>query len=470
MIGTNIFNLIEQIASIGSTNEKERILTENKDMPFLKEVLYAALSPRIKYYIKQMPDMSNLITTADLKIPYEFEYHMSQLKKLSNREVTGHASGVLLIDLFLHCDFDPELIKRIVLKDLRMGIGKTIVNKVFKDLIEVTPYQGAKPFSRKLVDKLLITEESVFAQLKMDGCYSNCVIRDNEPEFESRQGEKQNFGETILKNELSKLGDCVLNGELTMDGVSDRATANGLINSIDDIETKRESRTEKETQKKIDAFEKKSGMTLDEAKNKIRYTVWDQLTIEEYFNKESKVPYVERLAQLKYDIESNYVGLVEIIESKEFNNFKDIMDYYISVVEQGMEGIIVKSKTAPWKNGKPNWAIKIKEEIHLDLKITGYRFGTGKNSAVISSIEVESEDGLLKTVPTGLKEAEMKDFTENKDSYLGKIIEVKCSGLSTDKDGNYSVLHPVFIEKRFDKDKANTLAECFEIVESSRNL
>ena len=48
---------------------------------------------------------------------------------------------------------------------------------------------------------------------------------------------------------------------------------------------------------------------------------------------------------------------------KEFDNFKDIMDYYISVVEQGMEGIIVKSKTAPWKNGKPNWAIKIKEEI-----------------------------------------------------------------------------------------------------------
>ena len=50
------------------------------------------------------------------------------------------------------------------------------------------------------------------------------------------------------------------------------------------------------------------------------------------------------------------------------------------------------------------------------------------------------------------------------------IVEVKCSGISQDNKGNYSVLHPVFKILRTDKTIANTLAECIEINKSASLL
>ena len=73
----------------------------------------------------------------------------------------------------------------------------------------------------------------------------------------------------------------------------------------------------------------------------------------------------------------------------------------------------------------------------------------------------------MKTKPQGLDEDEMDFVTANQDELMGKIVEIKCSGLSQDENGNYSTLHPVFKGFRDDKDVANTLEECIEINESS---
>jgi hypothetical protein len=86
---------------------------------------------------------------------------------------------------------------------------------------------------------------------------------------------------------------------------------------------------------------------------------------------------------------------------------------------------------------------------------------------VISSLNVESEEGTLKTKPQGIDEEMMVHITDNQDLLMGTIVEIKCSGLSQDEKGNYSTLHPVFKMFRDDKDIANTLEECIEINESS---
>ena len=66
----------------------------------------------------------------------------------------------------------------------------------------------------------------------------------------------------------------------------------------------------------------------------------------------------------------------------------------------------------------------------------------------------------------GLDEDEMAYVTTNQDTLLNTILEVKCSGLSQDSKGNYSVLHPVYKLLRNDKTIANTLNECIEINKS----
>jgi len=100
-----------------------------------------------------------------------------------------------------------------------------------------------------------------------------------------------------------------------------------------------------------------------------------------------------------------------------------------------------------------------------DLKIVGFNYGTGKNSNVISSINAESSDGKVFTRPTGINEKMMKYVTDNQDKLLGTILEVKCSGLSKDNSGNYSLLHPVFKTLRDDKHTCDSL-ESIEKIES----
>lgn len=442
-----IYKIIEQIAQEPSTNKKEEILREHKDNETLKLVCYLAESPRIKFYLKQIPE--------PLKVNYktDFYYNLQALDLIYTREWTGDmAKHHLSKILGSSSEQEREIIKRIVLKDLRMNCGTKIMNKVWPNLIETTPYQGAKPFSRTLVEKLL-DKGKVVAQLKMDGCYSNAIIYKGSVEFVSRQGEIQH----IPSLGFEKLPDGVLNGELTLKGYSNRAKANGIIRSIIDIEGKSEEWGKVETEKKKKAFEKKNNISYQEALTLIEYTAWDYLTLEEYYDKKSNRPYFRRLGKL-YDLG------IPVVEERILNSFEDIMGYYSEVVGKGLEGIIVKGYGSEWKDGKPNWSIKIKEEIHLDLEIVGYNLGTGKNEGFVSSVICRSSCGKLRTVPTGMTEEQMKDFTENQEEYLGKILEVKCSGLSQDKDGNYSTLHPVLIEVRNDKDVADNLEEILNIV------
>ncbi len=103
--------------------------------------------------------------------------------------------------------------------------------------------------------------------------------------------------------------------------------------------------------------------------------------------------------------------------------------------------------------------------MDVDLRITGFNMGTKgtKNEFVVSSFNVESSDGLVKTRPQGLKEDMMKFITENQENLLGKVIQVKCNGLSNDRDGNYSLLYPSFVAIRDDKDTCDSLESIREI-------
>ena len=448
-----IYEILKEVANESSTNKKEEILRTHSDNELLKRVCYLAESPRIKFYIKQLPEPESF---GDIQLDDCLEL----LIPVYSREVTGGEAFERIQNILNYTTKEnQEIISKIILKDLRLNCGTKIFNKVWPGLIETTPYQGCKPFSRKLVDKLLSEEGEVYSQLKMDGCYSNAIIFNGVVSFVSRQGEEQ----FIEVPGLEKLPNGVLNGELTLEGIPNRAQANGIIRSIIDIEGKREERGEVETAKKEKAFVKKNGITLEEAKTKVNYTAWDFLTLDEYYSKYSERPYFERLEALS-ELEVN------IVPTWVFSTFKDIMENYQEVVQKGFEGIVVKSMKAPWKDGKHPSNIKIKEEINLDLKIVGFNYGTGKNSNVYSSVNVESSDGLLKATAAGLKEAEMKFVTDNSEELLGKILEIKCNGLSQDREGNYSVLSPVFVEIRADKTEANSLEECKEIQEASRNI
>jgi hypothetical protein len=459
-----IKQIFDDITATGGDKAKMEILSKYKDNELLKRVLYLSKSKRVKFYIKQIPEYTTL--TSDF---ISLDDAIERLSNISGRFVTGNEALNFLSDILSNLEPDDAyIIERIIDKDPKIGMGTTFINKVFKDLIEDTPYMGAVSFDEKKARKIFDKGGRGFSQIKMDGRYANTIVRNGDVELESRQGEPTILTGAKFLEELTKFEDCVLNGELTIDGVP-RYESNGIIASLIDICGKKETRSNAETNRKIINFEDKHG-SFTGALESIRYTVWDAISIDEYFAKASKTPYYERLAFVASYISNADVTMIKPIESKEVETYGEAMEHFQEVLSTEVDGVpqegtILKAYNGLWKDGKPTWQIKMKLEMDVDLRITGFNMGTKgtKNEFVVSSFNVESSDGLVKTRPQGLKEDMMKFITENQENLLGKVIQVKCNGLSNDRDGKFSLLYPSFVMVRDDKDTCDSLESIREI-------
>jgi len=464
-----IKQILDEITNEGGSNQKMVILGKYNDNELLKRVLYLAHSKRVNFFIKQIPDYTTPVTSFNT-----LEDALNQIIVLSDRKVSGHNAIIHLKSTLSSVDSDDaRVIELIIGKNSKIGMGTSNINKVFKDLIEKTPYQGAKSFDEKLARAIFEKYGYAYSDIKMDGRYANAIIMNGEVELESRQGEKTHIpADSLLIEELSKFPDGVLNGELTMVGY-DRYTSNGIIASIVDIEGrgKNNDRSDIETSKKIKDFEKKHG-SFKEAVDKIRYTVWDSITLDNYFDKKSDIEYRDRLGFLYNKTPLTECTRVSIVERKKVYSYEEAIQHFQEVLARGEEGTILKAPKAFWKDGKPNWQVKMKLEMNIDLRIVGFQYGEKgtKNENVYSTINLESSCGKLRTNASGMKEVMMADITERADELMGTIVEIRCCGLSQNSSGDWSTLHPSVVELRDDKDTCDSLESAQAIENMAKGL
>lgn len=446
-----IKEIFEELANEPGTNNKIEILKKYRDNKLLSRVFYLANSKRIKFYIKQIPEYKNKPDGMLL------EAGLDQLSSLSERVLTGH-DGVNHLKWILESlsKDDAYIIERIIDKDCKIGTGTTLINKIFPKLIEETPYMGAKSYDVDLAKKIFEKKGYGYSQIKMDGRYCNAIIRSGDVELESRGGEPSVLTGAKFLEELKSFDDCVLNGELTIPGIS-RYESNGIIASL--ISIGKKSLEGKSTKKEIEKFVKENTMSYEQALNSIQYTLWDTITIDEYFDAKSSTPYHIRLANVEVLIDQAKSTKVVLIDSRKVETYEQAMSHFQEVLKSGEEGTILKSGNGAWKDGKPNWQVKMKLEMDVDLKITGFNYGTKgtKNEHLISSFTCESSDGKVVTRPQGLKEDMMEYVTKNQTKLMGTILECKSCGLSHDSNGNYSLLHPAFTRLRDDKNECDSL-------------
>lgn len=464
----NIKEIFDEISAEGGTNMKMEILGKYKENELLKRVLYLANSPRMKYYIKQIPEYVKEDFMLNMPLSQALD---SLVDAIAGRKVTGGLAIATLQGLLNSVSQDDAyIIEKIIEKDCKIGMGTSNINKVFPNLIEKTSYMGAIPFDAKKAKKIFEKGATGISEIKADGRYCNVIIRGGEVDMESRQGEPTILPFCPLTQELSTLDDCVLNGELVMGGVS-RLESNGMIASIIDITSKMESRTDKENDKKISAFEKKHKMTIDEASALIQIKVWDVISVDDYYNASSDIPRLERLNTLKGIISSEFATIL-LVEHKFVSTYEEAIAHFVEALERGEEGTVLKSLDGVWKNGKHPYQIKMKVEFDLDLKIVGFNYGNKgtKNEHVISSVTCESACGKLTARAQGITEDKMKFIEENQEALLGTIAKVKCNGLSSNSSGGNSLFYPVLKELRDDKTEADTFEQCVEIDLASKGL
>jgi len=464
------YDIIEFLRETPGLNDKRDTLHREKDNKLFQDVLTYTFDPRLTFGIKKIPNYSKSSEFRSLS------HALSELDMLIDRSITGNSAIDFLKDILQSLSYkDAKVVEQIIAKDFKAGFGVSLVNDEMKPFqIYSVPYMGATSYSPKRVKDIFKKNNKAISEVKMDGRYLNCVINKGKVFFESRGG-KPNPLMNCLEDDVLSISkhlteDVVLNGELLLANEPDRYRANGIISSFVSIAQKEFDG--KDVTKEISKFEKKENMSFQDVKDNLTYVVWDYIPYNDYLKETWKVERQQRLHDIELAISLSEVSNVRCIEYKIVHSETEAIKHFQEMLARGEEGTILKSIDGIWKDGKPTWQCKMKVEVSVDLLIESFNFGTKgtKNENVISSLNCQSSCGGLKTSPGGIKEKDMKFITENMDSLRGSVVEVKCSGISKNSDNEYSLLHPVFIKIRDDKNTCDSLENIIEIDNMAKGL
>tara|TARA_Y100000593_G_scaffold93971_1_gene190879 strand:+ start:52 stop:1305 length:1254 start_codon:yes stop_codon:yes gene_type:complete len=412
-----IFDLIKNTKG---TNAKKNILRANKDnKKFLKALVYA-LDPFKTFNIVKIPqvdyrDEGNHINS--------WEMFFDIADKCSKRQVTGNEAINLMLSVFRKTHNNQEKWMRCILKkNLAIGISEKTANSVIKNLIPTFEVSLAQKFDFKR-----IKSDTIAIEPKLDGIRCMAVVEDSKCIMYARSGKQIiNFEETIGK-ELEQLGDGCYDGE---------------IMGKDFISLMRQ------------AYRKESIET-----DGTYFAMFDYVPLNEWKSKKSTMSTQQRYDELitrlsgsapsstgmniprstkKYlkPVERKYINANEI-------TIKKIHDDY---VDQGYEGVMVKDVDAVYKFGRGYEVMKFKSFHDVDLPIKKLLEGTGKHSGKLGSVVVTFNDVDVQ-VGSGFSDKLRKQVWENKDLFIGRIIEVRYQEVTADG----SLRFPTFVCFRNDR-------------------
>jgi DNA ligase-1 len=433
----DFFDLLEECAATTSKKKKLEIVTRmGPYLPWLK----LALDTRVVYGIASLPQFEEsgaLVLNDD---------HRLMLLDLAAGNLSGGAADEAIAKAMRTLTpRSQQVLRRVILKDLRCGVGKTLVNEAFPGTIKTYPYMRCS-LPKDSNEKNWNWADGIYIQLKADGQFANVDI-DNEGvlEITTRQGTPYRVGAFgRLEDELLvalKLGTRTM-GELTVYRNGEllaRKDGNGILNSIAE------------------------GGHLPPG-HAVHFDAWDQIPLERAVDKGTySVPYKDRLADLTRQIGLRPAGIwqVRVIETFLVHSKAEAMQIYRSYLAKKLEGVIAKHPDAIWKDGDSKDQVKFKLAVTVDLRIKGFRPGTpGKRTeATFGAVECETIDGLLEVGVSGFKRDMEQYIHENRDKLLGTVMAVTANGIMepSGEEKIFSLFSPRFTELRRDKLKADSL-------------
>jgi len=433
-----MLNIINELNESNSSNYKLQVLKKystNEQLKRLLKMTYCTVSYTYGISLKRVRD----IDESEYKNENNLTSALNVLEKeFASRNWSGNFAHEMLEELLLSLTKeDAEVLRRVIDRDLKINIGKTQINKIFKDLIVDLPYMRCGVYSDKTAKKINFPS---CIQLKADGSFRSVVVQGSSVKFFSRSGEESYF--PILAESFSNLSDGVYMGELLVDGVTDRSEGNGLLNSD------------------------------TPPHDKIYIQLWDYIKLEEWSAGKSGVPYIQRLKELKFELPSNNFH-IQLIPTFNVKNIQEALQKTSEFMTAGYEGSILKDWNTPFKDGTSATQLKLKLCIDASVRITGFTEGSKgtKREAYFGAITFENDEGTIKGQTSGFSDAQLKDFNSRREELIGKIIDVQFNDLTKGRDNeHYALSHPRFLQVREDVTKTDTLERVLELREMAMQL
>ncbi|CAL9964397.1 putative DNA ligase (ATP) [Vibrio phage 6E35.1a] len=437
-----ILQILHQLAATTKRTEKEKILKGEVDNELLKRVFELAYSPNVLFNMKKVPEVMRQGVE-----PEEFEPLAIALERvyqaLAVEQLRGKAAHTFVEHVLYELnEDDADVLRRVILKDLRTGCTGGTANKVWKKLIPEQPQMLASPYKEKLVDAIL--KNMAYAELKADGarCFAH-VDADNNVTFTSRNG-KQYTGLLKIERAIQSMESqrFVIDGELVyapngLDAVEDRSTGNGIVNKAS-----------------------KGTISLAEQAD-IVFQVWDIIPEDVYFGVSDELNMPYRLRKQVLADRAMGVEGIEPIPWDTVHTKEEASAIYNRYVAMDLEGIILKNPEALWENKRSKSLVKYKEVHDGDLEVIEVIEGDKKNKGKMGALLLRSACGRLITkVGSGFSDKQREDIWERRDEVIGMIVEINYNAITKARNKEtWSCFLPIFVQFRDDKDVANTLEE-----------
>lgn len=433
-----ILQILESIEAQSARNAKIALIEQNKNNQLFLDVLQAALNPYTNYHIRKIPDYAT-------KGGKTLDWALAELKKLSDRQLTGHAGIEHLRSILGSVSSDDAVVvSRIIGKDLRCGAGDGTTNVALPGFIPTYPCLLARPYDEKNIKNI---KYPAYSQLKADGLRANAIVEGHKVTLCGRSGREIDLLGYLDLPMIHLAAEfpwpVVFDGEFVVvnehEMVIDRKTGNGIIN-------------------------KAIKGTISEAEAKmIRFQIWDAIPLAEFKEGKSVDSYKERFERLIQAIDGDFENWKPywVIPYKTVSSLEEAVAHFEQLLAEGHEGTILKNYCALWEDSRSKHLVKMKAEKDADMEIIGFNPGEGKFLGQVGSIQMASSDRLVECNISGFPDDLRLEITKNQAGLLGTIATVIYNERikSKSRTGVDSLFLCRFAEFRSDKTIANSSKE-----------
>lgn len=428
---SRICKVLRKISSISGTNEKIALIKSVEDDD-LKEVY------------KWLFDNSRISGIAEKKFEKDYDFELAGDFKTCDQKTivdvfryldchhTGAAKDIFevkdLMSEICITDEEKEIFKKIVCKNLPLGVDSKTINKCFPGLIPT--------FDVCLCDKYYDKPELVdgtrgFAiSTKIDGCRCIAIKENRTVRLISRQG-KPWLGCKEIEEAIRELpiDNFVFDGEITIKDFMKYPSKDVYKMTTKIISTKDE-------EKKGVCLNIFDGMPLHMWKTKVCPDVYSW-----------RHRYLLRISERNKSDALNF--LEDIYIGKDVSQIEKLMKGVVR--EEDWEGLVIKFTDSKyeWKRSK-NW-LKVKAFDEMDLIIKDVEEGTNSNKgrlgALICEIEHPKLGHIEAKVGSGYSEDERIRFWKIKKELIGRVISVQYFEQTENTTTKIKSLRfPVFLE------------------------
>lgn len=405
-------NTIIDIQDASGLNRKKELLSWQENNDTLKDILYFVFNPYIRTGIgwaklKKIKNPEYIEIEPGNTIQGMFTYLI--------HNNTGRDRDIMYVWNYIDAmtkgevqkDRFSEVLGSIFTKNLKLGISTTTIHKVWPGLIPGFGVQLACKWQDNIE---YLRGKEIFITEKLDGNRCFAQVKDHKCTFYSRSG-REIEGLDDVGSELSRLVDGWYDGEL-------------IASSFN------------ETQQLV----RRKG-----TKSNLVFNIFDYVTDKEVQGQQGIYNYLGRRNELERIFKGiekfANVKLVPLIGRGTFDE-----DWVIKTLDEytshGSEGIML-NLNMPYQFNRTIDLLKVKKMYTLDLEIIGMSEGSGEFSNSCGALIVNYK-GFPVGVGSGISKEERYMFWNNKDQYIGRVIEVQAFEESTDQNGNLSLRFPVY--------------------------